>query len=120
MIGPKKSGGTNYLVANGKIGVERNDCGTWLHKAGPPMMSAQAVQAADITAKNGEPGYFWLQTAREYGRMCDPPDYKDMLVEGANPCSEQSLESYELCCLVETFPARHGTFDHRSDSKAHP
>ena len=63
------------------------------------------------TAKNGEPGYFWLKTAREYGRMCDPPDYKDMLVEGANPCSEQSLESYELCCLVETFPARHETFD---------
>jgi len=66
---------------------------------------------ANITAKNGEPGYFWLKTAREYGRMCDPPDYKDMLVEGANPCSEQSLESYELCCLVETFPARHGSFD---------
>jgi len=64
-----------------------------------------------ITAKNGEPGYFWLKTAREYGRMCDPPDYKDMLVEGANPCSEQSLESYELCCLVETFPARHETSD---------
>tara|TARA_Y100000310_G_scaffold338540_1_gene428458 strand:- start:15072 stop:17060 length:1989 start_codon:yes stop_codon:yes gene_type:complete len=66
---------------------------------------------SEITAKNGEPGYFWLKTAREYGRMCDPPDYKDMLVEGANPCSEQSLESYELCCLVETFPARHGSFD---------
>jgi adenosylcobalamin-dependent ribonucleoside-triphosphate reductase len=63
------------------------------------------------TMKNGEPGYFWLQTAREYGRMCDPPDYKDMLVEGANPCSEQSLESYELCCLVETFPARHETLE---------
>ena len=66
---------------------------------------------ANMTAKNGEPGYFWLKTAREYGRMCDPPDYKDMLVEGANPCSEQSLESYELCCLVETFPGRHDTFE---------
>ena len=25
---------------------------------------------------------------------------------GTNPCSEQSLESYELCTLVETFPFR--------------
>jgi hypothetical protein len=25
-------------------------------------------------------------------------------VLGGNPCLEQSLESYELCCLVETFP----------------
>jgi len=65
----------------------------------------------ETTSKNGEPGYFWLQTAREYGRMCDPPDYKDMLVEGANPCSEQSLESYELCCLVETYPGRHASLD---------
>lgn len=66
---------------------------------------------ADRTAKNGEPGYFWLDNARKYGRMCDPPNYKDTLVEGCNPCSEQSLESYELCCLVETFPAAHENFD---------
>jgi len=25
----------------------------------------------------------------------------------SQPCLEQTLESYELCCLVETFPARH-------------
>ena len=30
-------------------------------------------------------------------------------VKGGNPCLEQSLESYELCCLVETFPARHAS-----------
>jgi len=62
---------------------------------------------AKRTAKNGEPGYFWLDTARRYGRLCDPPNKKDRLAEGCNPCSEQTLESYELCCLVETFPARH-------------
>ena len=66
---------------------------------------------SSLTAKNGEPGYFWLDNARKYSRLCDPPDNKDALVEGANPCSEQSLESYELCCLVETFPARHETFE---------
>jgi ribonucleoside-triphosphate reductase len=26
---------------------------------------------------------------------------------GGNPCLEQTLESFELCCLVETFPFRH-------------
>jgi hypothetical protein len=26
-------------------------------------------------------------------------------------CNEQSLESYELCCLVETFPAKHDSLD---------
>jgi ribonucleoside-triphosphate reductase len=62
-------------------------------------------------AKNGEPGTLWLKTAQDYSRLCDPPDYKDALAEGANPCSEQTLESYELCCLVETFPARHETYE---------
>ena len=32
-------------------------------------------------------------------------------VLGGNPCLEQSLESYELCCLVETFPAHHKTLE---------
>ena len=30
-------------------------------------------------------------------------------VSGGNPCLEQSLESFEMCCLVETFPSRHDT-----------
>ena len=34
-------------------------------------------------------------------------DNKDHRVMGGNPCLEQSLESYELCCLVETFPDNH-------------
>jgi len=62
---------------------------------------------ASRTATNGEPGYLWLQNARDRGRFVDPPNFKDRRAEGANPCSEQTLESYELCCLVETFPARH-------------
>lgn len=58
---------------------------------------------------NGEPGIFWVDNVREYGRMGEPKDYKDMKVVGTNPCAEQSLESFELCCLVETFPAKHET-----------
>ena len=53
------------------------------------------------TAANGEPGYIWLENARNYGRFIDGPDYKDSRVTGFNPCSEQPLESFEMCCLVE-------------------
>lgn len=53
------------------------------------------------TATNGEPGYVWLDTARNYGRLVDPIDKKDSRVKGFNPCVEQPLESFEMCCLVE-------------------
>lgn len=63
------------------------------------------------TAKNGEPGYFWLENARAYGRMKDGATWKDSKVAGTNPCAEQSLESYEICNLVETFPSLHDSFE---------
>ena len=58
---------------------------------------------------NGEPGLAWLENMQKFGRMEDGPNWKDHRVRGGNPCLEQSLESYELCCLVETFPARHSS-----------
>lgn len=64
-------------------------------------------KAAKLTAKNGEPGYFWLENARKFGRMIDPPDFKDELALGGNPCLEQTLFDQELCNLVETFPFNH-------------
>ena len=66
---------------------------------------------APLIASNGEPGVIWLENMQAYSRMKDVPDYKDYRVMGSNPCSEQSLESYELCCLVETFPANHNSLD---------
>jgi ribonucleoside-triphosphate reductase (thioredoxin) len=63
------------------------------------------------TVVNGEPGYFWLENARAYGRMQDPPDGVDEPALGTNPCVEQTLWDRELCCLVETFPAHHDTLD---------
>ena len=56
---------------------------------------------------NGEPGVAWLENMRGYSRMNNGPDNKDIRVAGGNPCLEQSLESWELCCLVETFPHNH-------------
>ncbi len=65
----------------------------------------------DGIARNGEPGVIWLDLSRNYGRLIDPPDYKDHRVAGYNPCAEQSLESYECCTLVETYLNRHDDLD---------
>lgn len=67
--------------------------------------------AAERTARNGEPGYLWLDNARKYSRMNGVIDNKDEAAEGSNPCVEQTLESFELCCLVESFPANHDSIE---------
>jgi ribonucleoside-triphosphate reductase len=59
---------------------------------------------ADSIAVNGEPGLLYLDLCRLYGRLADPVNNRDYRVAGTNPCSEQSLESFECCTLVETFP----------------
>jgi adenosylcobalamin-dependent ribonucleoside-triphosphate reductase len=64
----------------------------------------------DGVIQNGEPGFFWLDNARAYSRMNGHKDHKDRRASGCNPCSEQTLESFECCCLVETFPAHHDTY----------
>jgi adenosylcobalamin-dependent ribonucleoside-triphosphate reductase len=66
---------------------------------------------AEQSQKNGEPGYIWLHNARYYGRMKDGKRYDDTKVMGFNPCVEQQLEDGELCCLVETFPAKHDSYE---------
>ena len=66
---------------------------------------------AEQSQKNGEPGYIWLNNARTRGRFKDPERYDDMDVAGFNPCVEQQLEDAELCCLVETYPAKHESFE---------
>lgn len=68
-------------------------------------------QVARLTAKNGEPGYYWISNARAYGRLADPPDNRDERVTGINPCAEIPLESGECCNLVETFPSRHDSYE---------
>lgn len=61
----------------------------------------------DLIVNNGEPGFIWLDVARNFGRLADPADGKDYRVMGFNPCAEQPLESYELCTLVEVHLNRH-------------
>jgi ribonucleoside-triphosphate reductase (thioredoxin) len=67
--------------------------------------------SAERVRYNGEPGYAWLKNMQDYGRMEDAPNFKDHRAKGGNPCLEQTLESYELCCLVETFPNNHDSLE---------
>jgi ribonucleoside-triphosphate reductase len=66
---------------------------------------------AERIVDNGEPGLAWLDNMKHYSRMKNGGDDKDHRVSGGNPCLEQSLESYELCCLVETFPHNHDSLE---------
>lgn len=77
--------------------------------------SVQATLGMDYsgTAKrtqvNGEPGYIWLENIHRYGRVrahADEGVRPDSLALGTNPCGEQPLENFELCCLVEVYPNR--------------
>lgn len=54
-------------------------------------------------AGNGEPyGLINLPLSKKIGRI-NEEQYPDPEVEGYNPCAEQSLASYETCCLAEVF-----------------
>jgi adenosylcobalamin-dependent ribonucleoside-triphosphate reductase len=65
----------------------------------------------DGIVRNGEPGVIWMDTSRQYGRLADPINNKDWRIAGYNPCAEQSLESYEMCTLVETYLNRHDSLE---------
>lgn len=45
------------------------------------------ADAAERTAKNGEPGYLWMDTARAFGRLKDAANFADDGAIGTNPCS---------------------------------
>ena len=66
---------------------------------------------AESTVLNGEPGYGWLDVIRAYGRLIDPPNWRDRFAKGFNPCGEQTLHDMELCCLVETYPTKHESLE---------
>ena len=79
--------------------------------------SVEASVGADLSgivdgiASNGEPGVVWMDMSRKYGRLIDPANDKDWRVAGYNPCAEQSLESFEMCTLVETYLNRHDNLE---------
>lgn len=60
-------------------------------------------EIAALIRKNGEPGIMNLLNVQKYGRYGEEMPDTGWL---CNPCAEQPLESYEVCCLVEVFPTR--------------
>ena len=74
-------------------------------------VGADLEHIVDNIANNGEPGVVWMDMSRKYGRLIDAPNNKDWRVAGYNPCAEQSLESYEMCTLVETYLNRHDSIE---------
>jgi ribonucleoside-triphosphate reductase (thioredoxin) len=101
-------------LKNPEVFPERNSYDS--EKPGWAWMSNNSISAevgtryedyVDLIADNGEPGFIWLDVARNYGRLADPADGKDSRIMGFNPCAEQPLESYELCTLVEVHLNRH-------------
>jgi len=101
-------------LKNAEIFPERNSYDS--DNPGWAWMSNNSISAnvgtnyedyVDLIVNNGEPGFIWLDVARNFGRLADPADGKDYRVMGFNPCAEQPLESYELCTLVEVHLNRH-------------
>jgi len=95
---------------------EQNDDKLMSHRwaSNNSILAEQGMDYEDIAdriVRNGEPGLFWLDRAQKYGRGKDGKTLTDMKAVGTNPCSEQTLESFELCCLVETFPSLHESYE---------
>ena len=102
----------DYLdLKNYEKNPQRKDFGWSSNNSVMVKTGTNYSKAANRTRINGEPGYFWIDNARAFGRMADPADHKDNKATGCNPCVEQTLESYELCCLVESFPAKHESLE---------
>lgn len=110
---------TTFLdLKNAAVFPERNSYDP--KSPGWAWMSNNSVEAnvgdelshiVDRIANNGEPGVVWMDISRKYGRLVDAPNNKDWRVAGYNPCAEQSLESYEMCTLVETYLNRHDSLE---------
>ena len=101
-----------YLdLKNYKVNPHRETYGWTSNNSIFAELGMDYTEAAKRIVDNGEPGFAWLENMRKYSRMKNGGDNKDHRVMGGNPCLEQSLESYELCCLVETFPNNHDSFE---------
>ena len=101
-----------YLdLKNYKVNPHRETFGWTSNNSIFAELGMDYTEAAKRIVDNGEPGFAWLDNMRHYSRMKNGGDNKDYRAMGGNPCLEQTLESYELCCLVETFPNNHDDFE---------
>ena len=101
-----------YLdLKNYDVNPQRQDYGWTSNNSVFASLGMDYSEICKRIRKNGEPGLAWLENMQNYGRMNGVPDDRDHRAMGGNPCLEQTLESYELCCLVETFPMNHDSIE---------
>ena len=101
-----------YLdLKNYKVNPDRETHGWTSNNSIYAELGMDYTDVCDRIVNNGEPGFAWLENMRDYSRMKNGRDNKDHRAAGGNPCLEQTLESYELCCLVETFPNNHESLE---------
>jgi len=101
-----------YLdLKNYKVNPHRDQYGWTSNNSIFAELGMDYTEVSKRIVDNGEPGLAWLENMQKYSRMKNGGDWKDHRVAGGNPCLEQSLESYELCCLVETFPSNHDSLE---------
>ena len=98
-------------LKNYKINPHRDQYGWTSNNSIFAELGMDYSEACKRVTKNGEPGFAWLENMKGYSRMKNGKDNKDHRAAGGNPCLEQTLESYELCCLVETFPYKHESLE---------
>lgn len=99
----------NFLnLKNAEVFPERNsydpDNPGWAYMSNNSIRAFVGDDLSSVIpgiALNGEPGVIWEDVTKAYGRLIDPPDYKDHRFAGFNPCVEQPLESGEMCTLVD-------------------
>lgn len=56
---------------------------------------------AERIVNNGEPGVIWLDRIREFSRLGDDPDFKDIWAYGSNPCAR-----YDTLLLTKEYGLR--------------
>jgi adenosylcobalamin-dependent ribonucleoside-triphosphate reductase len=101
-----------YLdLKNYKVNPHRDQYGWTSNNSIFAELGMDYTEVSKRIVDNGEPGLAWLDNMRHYSRMKNGGDDKDHRAAGGNPCLEQTLESYELCCLVETFPDNHDSLE---------
>jgi adenosylcobalamin-dependent ribonucleoside-triphosphate reductase len=105
-----------YYLKDYEVNPERSEYGWTSNNSILAELGMDYSFIADRIKYNGEPGLVWLDNIKGYSRMNGEKDFKDYRAEGCNPCVEQTLESYEMCCLVETFPFHHDNLEEYLDT----
>ena len=103
-------------LKNYKLNPERESWGWTSNNSVYAKLGQNYDKIVENIRNNGEPGLLWLENMQKYSRMSDQADYKDIKATGGNPCLEQTLESFEMCCLAETFPYHHDTLEEFLDT----